>query len=152
MGRGQTAEVGTTRVAKSVTDGAYIAGQMDADGSIGLYNQSSKVAGKVYPSVIVRVTLYSQDKEMLNWVRELYGGTVTRGRGCYYWLLTGNYMPFLEEVLPFMRTKRKQAELVRDYKTWVREGGVRGTEPDKKFWFVEESKRLNGLMKEAFNG
>lgn len=151
--RGSAAPEGATNV--SNTDCAYIAGQLDADGSIGIYEQSRTVSGTEYASVILRVTLYSQDRNLLEWIQESFGGTITRSHGCYYWLLTGDYVTFLSKVAPYMRTKRRQAELALEYKSWIANGESRKQSTEsrqKRFEFVTRSKTLNMEVKEAFNG
>jgi len=95
---------------------AYIAGYFDADGCI-----TAGFAGHMRSKNIrVAARISGRDGAMLEELEYVYGGSLTHsgsGRGEDYpiwiWALSGRntIIPFLKDVLPYLRLKKEQAEL-----------------------------------------
>lgn len=132
---------------------AYIAGYIDGEGYFGIIPNSNKSSYRE----VLKIT--SVDKDIIDWFQNSFGGSVHKrifdgkSKDAYQWTLEGkNIVPFVEKVIPYLKTKRKQAELVlakrklRKYYTNV--GGRNGiTYPDwvgeKIKYFYQEIRRLN---------
>jgi hypothetical protein len=116
---------------------AYLAGRIDADGSIGCYKHNPKWT-------MVRLDLYSNDKSFLEWVQSLLGGYVSINSTTWQWNAgTPNVATILRRLLPYLKTKKDQAELA----IKCREHGKKTSE-DHVFYHTE-SKRLNGRLSYA---
>lgn len=109
---------------------AYVAGQLDADGSICLTSGGSWL--------IRQVQLYSQDKEMLEWVQELFGGSIYLCGKVWSWK-PKHRVAFIEVVLPYLHTKKEQAELLVESSLWQ-------MTPELIQDYVSRSKALNGKL------
>lgn len=94
------------------TEAAYAAGILDGEGSI-LFTRIHKTR---WPSPAVSVA--STDRELLEWLRERWGGSIIRKRAysarhtqSYAWSLTDRRaLDFLRIVQPFLVIKRKIAK------------------------------------------
>lgn len=106
---------------------AYLAGIIDGDGYIGLLrngrnNKKSFHSSRDYiytPTVKVAMV----DKEFILWLKESFGGNFeTRlaygnARESYCWTLRkASVEKFLHEIYPYLRIKKKQAELIFKFK------------------------------------
>ena len=101
-------------------EASYIAGLIDGEGSFHIARQINKKTKNVrYQSTIVVVMNAAVLKDL--W--KVYGGCLFQypSRGtpqpvnyCYYWSLMDSRIlkPLLQEILPFLKVKRKQAELL----------------------------------------
>lgn len=90
---------------------AYWAGLLDGDGSIMIYNDGDKG----YP---LAVTIVNNSFEVLDSATfEFDSGHLTQFKsGAYLWQITRDYAyNFLRMLLPYLRIKRKQAELGIEY-------------------------------------
>lgn len=96
---------------------AYLAGLIDADGdiSIGLNRRMERLK---HPSYNLRVQLTNTDLELMDWLVETLGGAVhsadrhERRKTIYMWKIHGqNAEDLLQAIEPFMRIKRKRAEV-----------------------------------------
>lgn len=126
-------------------DLAYLAGQIDADGCIGLFKQQvNKKTGMTYVNQSVQLT--SQDTDMLGWVLETFGGAIyqqlkagTKTVNLYRWRPEAPLADFLEEILPYLKTKKAQAQLILDYKA------TRGSRTEElRLDYMKRSQTLNG--------
>lgn len=105
------------------TDIAYTAGLLDGEGSISLAIHHGKVSKNGLPNraPLLLIQLTSTDQEVITWLYETWGvGSVIVGyrpkrpnhRTAYAWRVSGgNAAKILEAILPFLRIKRRQAEL-----------------------------------------
>lgn len=118
---------------------AYTAGALDADGSIGLY----QFADNAYLSA--KVYIAGQDIQLMDFLRKHYGGTVQVSQRVYMWR-PNNVVPFLERMLPYLITKRENAELILAWRKISR------THPssDVRQSYAMQSKVLNSRVKNAF--
>lgn len=100
---------------------AYAAGIIDGEGSITVQRASVPAHGSKTMRVIPRLSVAMTHVETLQWLAAVWGGTVilrsyreleTHRRPVYVWEVRGHIMAaFLRDVHPFLRIKRKQADL-----------------------------------------
>ncbi|SRR5260370_3634758 len=105
----------------TLTDYAYIAGLLDADGTICMHRINP---GKSWESCNFIVDIVNKDLQVLQWVQSLFGGFIRERKYnrkkkeaknwqvIYDWVAeVSTFEFFLMSILPFMRIKRRQAEL-----------------------------------------
>ena len=100
---------------KPPTAGAYLAGIIDGEGSIQARHRIGPKGGYDYV-----VSVANTDEAMLRWLADNWGGTVSFRRrhvahhkDQWLWRSYGSSaVAALEAALPFLITKRRQAELV----------------------------------------
>lgn len=93
---------------------AYMAGFVDADGSIGIVTVSK------IKRCIAKITVTNCNYEVMNIFSDQFGGKIReknnknpKWRTCYEWSLTNNKAKSVVEVLlPFLKIKKEQAKLV----------------------------------------
>lgn len=124
----------------SVTDIAYAAGQLDADGSICL----THVRTGNY--MMVQVYIGSQDTDLIDWLLQTFGGRVDQMGRILAWRPPAPPHRWLELLLPYMKTKRRQAELIIEYKA-VSHTGLTTQEKQE---FARRSKELNGRLPKLY--
>ena len=126
----------------SDTDLAYIAGYFDGEGCV-LINGTSTI----------QITIVNTYKPTLEWLKSLFNGSVSERyiqkevhRVSYSWQLSGNNACiFLETLLPFLREKKKQAELAILFHKLPRWNGVKTSENNVAIYkkkIIEELKTL----------
>lgn len=97
---------------------AYVAALIDGEGSIGLEAKTSGREASYYARV--RVGMTDPALPVLQWLHQEWGGSLLqshrnpdRRRPIWTWSVTGtNAIPFLRQVLPYLRIKEDQARLV----------------------------------------
>jgi hypothetical protein len=102
---------------------AYIAGLMDGEGGIGIYRKQNRGGKEPNYSVLVKIT--NTDKAVLLWVKQVTGvGYIVqketknpaKDSPCWDWKLRKSEIsvlfPFL---LPYLRVKKRHAELVLEF-------------------------------------
>lgn len=119
------------------TDDAYTAGMLDADGSIGLYSVSTYVQ--------VQVAITGQDVELMRWLTLTYNGRWGLSGRVYHWH-PNDPVDFLSRILPYLRLKKEQAELVIEWRKISR-----GARISDKQLFIQKSKDLNARTKVVFD-
>lgn len=109
----------------SELDRAYIAGIVDGEGSIGLYEQTQKRKDYEKTSLRPTVQIAMTDKETVGYV----GRTAGSGSKSYKYTKSDNWkeqekfaiqaqndiIDFLEQIRPYLITKKDQAELMLEY-------------------------------------
>jgi len=100
------------------TDYAYAAGIIDGDGCIGIYKNKAKscISGYRY-CLSIRVGM--SDQLVPLWLKLTFGGSLSSGCNLgwgnltmHKWALGSNQaLDFLKQVLPYLKTKAKHAEL-----------------------------------------
>ncbi|MBI4144681.1 LAGLIDADG family homing endonuclease [Candidatus Woesearchaeota archaeon] len=94
----------------------YIAGLLDGEGTVALFNRND-VVGKKHPYVSIGNT----NHRLILWLYKTMGGTVTSGwtgntkhKRCYVWRLQGtlNVLAFLRVMQPMLRIKNTK-EVIR---------------------------------------
>lgn len=136
--RGQKSEVGDTRTAPkpwTEIDWAYLAGRIDADGSIGCYGQ------KPNGWINVRVDLYSNDLEYLKTVQRDLGGWISKNSTTWQWCAGQPAERILMPLLPYLRTKLAQAEHAIKCRTHINKT------PEERQYYLDRSKELNGRFR-----
>lgn len=104
------------------TDLAWIAGFFDGEGCVCIY-RSKEAPSQLRPNGrgrhVLNLTLTQNNKEILDWVASVFGGRVRSYREniCYRWYLCGRdkQRAFLYAVLPYLKLKKRQAELALEY-------------------------------------
>ena len=105
----------------SLTDCAYIAGLLDADGTICMFRINP---GKRWESCNFAIQIVNRDLAVLEWVQSMFGGFVRERKYNRKAPHAKNWQPvfdwvadasgreeFLCSILPFLHIKRRQAEL-----------------------------------------
>lgn len=141
---------------------AYIAGIIDGEGHIGIHIRSSK-NGRTAWLPVVRVS--SSSEELIQWLTEHAGmGHVNRlNSGMIFWTPDRQgQVDLLEQVLPYLVIKKRQAEILleyyRDRPLYVSKGvKVRGAgaglgeeETARRMRLAEECKALNGRKTQPY--
>ena len=92
---------------------SYVAGYIDGEGYFGIIPNFKKSSYRE----VLKIT--SVDGDIINWLQKSFGGSVhkrifkTNSKDAYCWTLEGkNLVPFIEKVIPYLKLKRKQAELI----------------------------------------
>jgi len=110
--------------ALTLTEAAYLAGMIDADGTITLTKtkNNSRNTSYIYPKVMI----YNTNENLMKWIVSKLGGkyiiSVKKGHGkakkdCYRYDVYGRekQIAFLEKIIPFMIIKKDRATLVKKY-------------------------------------
>jgi hypothetical protein len=100
----------------SVTDWAYAAGFVDGEGCIAIVRSFLPTRGRYYYGV--HVVVANRDREVLEWMRQLWGGWVvavparnTRDSPAWHWrVATTLAKPLLNGVRPWLRIKTRQCD------------------------------------------
>lgn len=137
-----------------VLDMVYIAGLFDGEGTIGLYKKKdNKIKNRSYYYHTL-VCLVNTNREVMEWMAkklEINHHCVSRRKGkmkktwskCYVWFLGGlkDIIYFLSIVIPYLRIKRKQAELLLEYCL------IRYKQPRKNFTYTSRQHQIYKLIK-----
>lgn len=112
---------------------AYLAGLIDGEGYIGLENHRGVGGAKYKPVLKIAMT----HKPIILWLQQSFGGSfVTRVRNghplypnhrdLHYWGIGGkNIEPVIRKVIPYLKVKRRQAEIVLErVKLYEKQGDV----------------------------
>jgi len=96
-------------------DSAYIAGLLDADGSVRIHKQFTSGGASRYT---LDVRIANTDTKLIEYLINTVGGGVrehvqaSRRLVCYSWTICAvAALEFLQQVLPYMRTKKAEAEI-----------------------------------------
>jgi Txe/YoeB family toxin of Txe-Axe toxin-antitoxin module len=92
---------------------SYLAGYLDGEGYFGIYI----VREKHYISCIKAVSV---NREVIEWLKNSFGGYFherkfknDNWKNAYCWTLTDKrVVPFLKKIIPYLKIKRKQAEVI----------------------------------------
>lgn len=95
---------------------AYIAGFIDGEGYVALEHHKGCGAALYRPVIKVGNT----KKETIVWLYKSFGGSYTvdkrnnpKHKDCHTWVFSGKKLePFIRKILPYLRQKRPQAELL----------------------------------------
>lgn len=143
-----------SRIEKTETEKAYYAGYVDGEGCITL--SKNKGSNKWHTTPIfyyLEVMVANTHPETLFDLKRDFGGSIygdrrrSPNKTVYRWrIICSKALIFLETILPYLRQKRKQAELMIEYQKKI---GA------KEFWkgqgiklTIEESRRREDLYKQ----
>ena len=119
------------------TDWAYLAGLLDADGSISIH--------QTVRQILSQMSIASQDYDTLQWISSMFGGRVREQRSkgvlcVYVWAPGRGQTAFiLKGMMPYLKIKRKQAELLLEYVTRPHKFMTE----EQRLYFTTTSKSLN---------
>jgi hypothetical protein len=111
-----------------ITDIAWLAGFLDGEGTFQIINVRKTGSGPMYDAQLAAT---NTDIALLNRCQHIAGGSVygPNGRGdprwkdSYRWALRGKKLgPLLDELLPFLVSKREQASILIALRSEVRPG------------------------------
>ena len=136
-------------------DWAYIAGFVDADGHIGGTRSGYRSNGAM--RYAVRLTVTNANPEIANWLKKEFGGSVhlsntsapTHHRPVWRWSAMGrDAKPVLLNLLPYLRVKKKQAELVLQFIETLRQPSdsprrLTNEQDAQRNYIVQQLRRLN---------
>lgn len=117
----------------TVRDLIYTAGYFDADGCVSILQK------KVCRGTVLRTEITSADKDILDWFRATFGiGSISTKvlgpkaltkKTCYSWQSSANLAAqFLEQILPYLKVKQKQAALAIEMQRGKSDGGIMSDE------------------------
>ncbi len=107
----------------------YVAGLMDGEGSITIgISKPSKKKQLKSPSHWLQVGITNTNRELIGWLYEKFGGHISdnshspsrkKQRPCWAWRVMSNEAKdFLVSLYPYLRVKKRQAELAILKGTW----------------------------------
>ena len=107
------------------TELSYIAGLVDGEGSISISKPTNS-----NNSFTLEVTVTNKDKQVISWLKESFGGGIRvkykpeekfYWSDCYGWKISAQKgLVFLKKILPFLRIKKRQAELAIEFQESIR--------------------------------
>ena len=148
----------------SVADLAYLAGLIDGEGhltiesSVKAKNRTSKHP-EGYRTHVVLVNVTNTDVPMIEWLYYTFGGRLylqlpndkyRRMKTIYRWTMYGPLIDsLLPQVIPYLKTKKQQAEVIMQFRTTVsrdyRSGGLPPGTLEFREELRKEIRRLNNL-------
>ena len=131
-------------------DWAYIAGFIDADGSVAI-EQHSNANGT--PRYAVKLYITNADRDIMDWlVANLHGSVYLTNRNApkhhktmWRWVIQGKQAaPILRQVTPYLRVKKKRAELALRFAATIT-GGQRVSDEHKRLrhYLAQQMSRMN---------
>lgn len=107
----------------TITDLAWIAGFFEGEGSVGCYRRYERTNTGKTRSFSFNVCIAQKDRAILEWIKTFFGGTIsyrvrTASFGLHIWRLdlrSSYAIRFLELVTPFLKTRRKIAQVKRAF-------------------------------------
>lgn len=105
------------------TEAAYLAGIIDGEGTVGLY-QGFRKSGRPYKIVLVSVS--NTDETLMAWLVSIGGGFVARDKSksrkphwkpSFTWAVQAHVdvLGLLKQTLPYLVIKKSRAEMIIDY-------------------------------------
>jgi len=134
----------------------YIAGFVDGEGYVSILKLRRKTArGGIWYQAVVKISQREKDSKVLEYIQDVYGGVIS-GRRIY----TDNSLPsrtldiknkgglqkMLEELLPYLIVKKKQAELLLKFFSYA---CIRSRKPEKKYLIDNLKEKQSQLYKVA---
>jgi len=118
------------------TELAYLAGFIDGEGSIAIFNHQDKRSGR--PCYKMWLNVYNTDENVMGWIAFRFGGKVTKvkrrtmhNKQQYSWNRSGrNAAEILKACLPYFKVKRQQAEIFIEVAATIRGWGKRPVSAD----------------------
>lgn len=108
---------------------AYIAGFIDGEGYIGIITDKNRINFRRNDSYKTVLKIANTNKDIIQWFKNSFGGYLEHRtmkenqKDAYCWTIEGkNLQPFLDKVSPYLRIKKKQAEIIKDFRKTYNEG------------------------------
>lgn len=109
---------------------AYIAGFVDGEGYIGITKDNSRRNYRRTDFYKAVVKVANTNKEIIQWLKDSFGGTLyyrkrdnDNWKNALCWTLEGkNLIPFIDKIYPYLRVKKKQAEIVKKFRKTFKKG------------------------------
>jgi hypothetical protein len=131
----------------SETDYAYLAGLIDGEGTISIYLNSRGY-------YITQVSITQVNEPLIRWLQEMFGGNVhnvknnnpAKHQERWKWQITSTLMrEHLPRALPYLRLKKRHAEIAIQFLSGRCRGGNPITDPDlpTQEELCEEIRELN---------
>lgn len=99
---------------------AYVAGFVDGEGYIGIIKDNRRITFRRTDHYEAVLKIANTNKEIIDWFFKSFGGNVhhrimeENQKDAHYWTLAGEkVIPFLDKIMPYLKMKRKQAEIVK---------------------------------------
>ena len=137
---------------------AYLAGIIDGEGTVGIVRtKPNQRTAQINYRHYAYMSLGMVEKQIPDLLKEVFGGCVNEERvhgmrSVWRWHKTGrdDLIRLLNDLLPYLRIKRPQAELVIDFcKGWedtrIRANGVLAHELQRREDFWLKAKKLNAV-------
>lgn len=114
---------------------AYTAGLFDGEGSIviGVSPPNPKYEHS-NPNHWLQVGITNTDKQLIDWLHNYFGGHISDNshspsrknqRPCWAWCVMSNQaMKFLQSILPYLQSKKAQAELAIEFQAIRKKGKI----------------------------
>jgi hypothetical protein len=138
----------------SNTDAAYLAGLLDGEGCISIvFREPKSVSRETGTQVVIQVRISMTDYETVKWCADVTGtpdkiyaiaarNAKHRDQWCWSPGINSGY-DILSQCLPYLKTKRRQAEIFLEL-VEIRRASTRSERNwDKQFPLVEENMKLN---------
>ena len=107
----------------------YLAGILDGEGSIGI-EHLSPTKNRIKDYYVCRLCVINTSLVLVNWLKERFKGQINirkqiaNHKICYRWHIFGSDLEaMLKAVIPFLKIKHQQAQLVIQYRETVGKTG-----------------------------
>jgi len=105
---------------------AYIAGFIDGEGYFGILKNRCRTGGRREDYYTAVLKIGNTDKDIIYWLKNSFGGTIwirdadDTHKTVYQWTLeTKKLVPFIDKIYPYLKIKKKQAELLRELRKTI---------------------------------
>ena len=112
----------------------YLAGIVDGEGCVSVSYKTKARHERI------RLTVSNTDRNLIDWLTSRVGGCVSKNQGrgnrkpAYHWeVYTDNAFKLLTELLPYLKLKKRQAELCLQFHT----------DKSKRAWITKQIRRMN---------
>jgi len=113
---------------------AYVAGVVDSDGHIGIDRSATMPQRRTSVRYEAAVVVTNVDRPLMDWLQEEFGGSLRQRKQMlphhkptYSWKLSEQQAAgFCEQILPYLRVKKRQAELLIELKAGWQQPEKRG--------------------------
>ena len=103
---------------------AYIAGFVDGEGCICIYKRKRRYKNQGFENYTCSIKIANTDKRIMDWFKNSFGGNLykrvydsTNQKNAYCWELVADIgMQFVQKIVPYLKVKRKQAELLLEFR------------------------------------
>lgn len=133
------------------TNLAWAAGFIDGEGCIALCHHNQVIKGKSYESYPLRLSVSNTDLRCLERLKGMFGGSINRAnraarphhKPCWSWYCqAAKAENALIALLPYLFSKKEQAELGITSRKYIQKNGVKRTDDDA---FAAQANIANGL-------